>query len=168
MFFLTVDTTSSNINQFVPEVRMKNEDPECGDFKAIQLVQNKLLRLLNGTTVKDRVSTASLLTKFGIMSVNQLNAKVKLLEIWKALNVEDYPLKIKKQSQSENRVTTRNSQNERPIEIGKSNVTQSTSTSDAIRIWNKAPDILKDSKTIYQAKNQIKSFVKNLTNIANL
>ena len=94
--------------------------------------------------------------------MNQLNAQVKLLEVWKALNVEDYPLKIKQQTQSESGVTTRASQKGRPKEIGKTNAMQSTSTSDAIRTWNLAPDILKDSKTIYQAKSQIKSFVATL------
>ena len=69
--------------QLLGRVRVANEDPECGDLKAIQLILNKLLRLLNGTKVKDLVSTKSMLDKFGILSINQLNAQVKLLEIWK-------------------------------------------------------------------------------------
>ena len=82
--------------------------------------------------------------------------------MWKALNVEDYPLKIKQQIRNENGVTTRASEKGRPINIGKTNTTQNTSTSDAIRIWNICPDIIKDSKTVYQAKSQIKAFVKTL------
>ena len=148
--------------QLLGKVRTRTGDPECVDLKAIQLVQNKLLRLLNGTTVKDRVPTASLLQKFNILSVNQLNAQVKLLEIWKALNVEDYPLKIVQQSTREGGVTTRAAEKGRPVNIGKSNITQNTSTSDAVRIWNLAPESLTDSKTIYQAKNQIKCFVRTL------
>ena len=97
-----------------------------------------------------------------MLSVNQLNAQVKLLEIWKAINVEDYPLKIKLQTANESGVTTRASEKGRPINIGKTTTTQNTSTSDAIRIWNLAPDTVTDSKTVYQAKNQIKSFVKTL------
>ena len=31
------------------------------------------------------------------LSINHLNAKIKLVEIWKALNVEGYPLKINRQ-----------------------------------------------------------------------
>ena len=64
----------------------------------LQMVQNMLLRTLNGTKVKDMISTASLLDKFGILSVNQFNAQIKLLEIWKSLNVEKYPLTIKVQN----------------------------------------------------------------------
>ena len=118
--------------------------------------------MLNGTTIKDRVPTASMLQKSGMLSVNQLNAQVKLLEIWKALNVEDYPLKVNQQTKSKCGATTRASEKGRPINIGKTNTTQNTSTSDAIRIWNLAPAALTESKTIYQAKNQIKCFVKTL------
>ena len=32
--------------------------------------------------------------KFSLLSVNQLNENIKLVEVWKALNVEGYPLKI--------------------------------------------------------------------------
>ena len=58
------------------------------DFKSIQLVQNKLLRTLNGTTLKDMISMKALLEKFEMLAVNQLNAQIKLLEMWKSLNVE--------------------------------------------------------------------------------
>ena len=56
------------------------------------------MRALNGTKVKDMVSISSLLSKFGMLSVNQLNAQVKLAEIWKAINVEDYPLNVEQQA----------------------------------------------------------------------
>ena len=81
--------------QLYGQVRMLREDPCCADFGAIQLAQNNLLRVLNGTKIKDMVSIESLLEKFKILSVNQLNAQTKLLEMWKALNSKDYPLKIK-------------------------------------------------------------------------
>ena len=84
--------------QLYGKVRTTVEDPTCADFKAIQLIQNDLLRLLNGSKIKDRVSIKSLLNKFNVMSVNQLNAQIKLLELWKALNIKDYPLKIEQQS----------------------------------------------------------------------
>ena len=131
-------------------------------MNAIQLIKNKLLRSLNGTLLKDRVSTFSLLVKFGVLSVNQLNVQIKLLEIWKALNVEGYPLKIKQQTVQDVGATTRASRRGRPISVGKSKTVQKTSTSDAIRIWNLAPVTVTDSKTIYQVKSQIKTYVKTL------
>ena len=128
----------------------------------MQLVQNKMLRTLNGTKLKDKVSTASLLAKFNVLSVNQINAQIKLQQVWKALHVEDYPLQIKLQLASTTGINTRASESKRPVEIGKSNLAQSTSTSDAIRIWNLAPDSIKLCLTVYKVKKAIKEFVKSL------
>ena len=96
------------------------------------------------------------------MSVNQLNAQVKLLEVWKALNLPDYPLKIKQQSVAETGISTRASHMGKPINIGKSTITKNSSISDSIRIWNLSPSSITESKTIYQAKNAIKTYVRSL------
>ena len=138
------------------------EDPVGAEFKAVQLVQNNLLRTLNGTKIKDKVSISSMLDKFNMQSVNQLNAGVKLLEVWKALTVDDYPLIIKRQENNTEGMSTRADLSGRPIEIGKTALTQRTSVSDSIHLWNRAPNNVKDSKTLYQAKKEIKVFVKLL------
>ena len=88
--------------QLLGKVRTSMEDPVGAEFKAVQLVQNNLLRTLNGTKIKDKVSISSMLDKFNMQSVNQLNAGVKLLEVWKALTVDDYPLIIKRQENCPN------------------------------------------------------------------
>ena len=58
------------------------------------MVQNKLARLLNNKTLKDKISTKVLIADSKLLSVNQINAKTKLQEIWKVMNTENYPLKI--------------------------------------------------------------------------
>ena len=68
--------------QLYGRVRLNATDTEEAIFKSIQLVQNKLLRFLNGTV--------SLLAKFDMLAVNQLNAQIKLLEMWKSKNVDTY------------------------------------------------------------------------------
>ena len=75
-----------------------------------------------------------MLEKFKMLSVSQLNSNIKLLEKWKALNVEDYPLKIDlHEINPENRIT-RAASSGRPRKIGKSLLSQKTSVSDAIYI----------------------------------
>ena len=148
--------------QLYGKVRMTAEDATRGDIQALQKAQNDLLRMLNGTSVKDGVSVESMLSKFKLDSVNQLNARVKLLEIWKARNIVGYPLQISQQSTYNQRVTTRADKKERPIEIGKSALTQRTCISDAIRLWNRAPESVTTSTSEYQAKARIKEFVKTL------
>ena len=124
--------------QLYGRVRVSEQDPENTELKSIQLVQNKLLRTLNGTRVKDKISTMSLLKKFNVLAVNQLNAQMKLLEMWKAINVDKYPLQLKQQNSG------------------------ATTRADAVRVWNLAPDQIKDCKSIGQAKKAIKTFVEKL------
>ena len=77
--------------QLYGKVRTSISDPECAEFKSIQVIQNNLMIFLNGSKIKDMVSISSLLKKFGMILVNQRNAKVNLEEIWKSINAEDYP-----------------------------------------------------------------------------
>ena len=148
--------------QLYGKVRTCTTDPECTDFKAIQIIQNNLMRSLVGKKIKDKVSISTLMMTLNMLSVNQLNASVKLLEIWKALNVDDYPLKVQRQSRDDSRVSTRADSVKKPVEIGKTPVVQKTCVSDAIRIWNMAPDIITTCSSLSVAKSEIKKFARQL------
>ena len=64
---------------------MNELDKKDGLMKELQKTQNKMLRFLNKTRVADKINTGSILNKFNMVSVNQLNAQIKLCETWKAL-----------------------------------------------------------------------------------
>ena len=148
--------------QLYGKARSSDVSPKCESFKALQKIQNDLMRFLAGCQVKDKVSIRSLLEKFNMLSVNQLNAQIKLLEIWKAINVQDYPLVIQQQMIGDGMATTKAAARGRPCEIGRSQLTQSTCISDAITLWNIAPGAITGSKTLFQAKREIKKYVKTL------
>ena len=80
--------------QLLGKVRVSPNDPLQGYLDSIQKIQNKLVRLLNNVSLSDRQPTKALLNKIEILSVNQLNASIKLTELWKAVNNADCPLKI--------------------------------------------------------------------------
>ena len=64
-------------------------------MKRLQLSQNRMLRAINGSKISEKVSVKSMLDKFGLLSVNQLDqlaAQIKLKEVWKSLNSENYPI----------------------------------------------------------------------------
>ena len=82
--------------QLCIKIRWHDSDTTPKLLKDLQLSKNKMLRLLNGSRISDRISTASLLTKFNMLSVNQINAQIKLSEMWKAVNDEDHPFNISK------------------------------------------------------------------------
>ena len=51
----------------------------------------------------------------------------------------------------------------KPIpEVAKSKATQSAYNNDAKKLWNKAPNSIKESTSIHMAKKAIKTFVKSL------
>ena len=148
--------------QLYGKVRRSEDSPRCEDFKSIQKIQNDLMRYLTGCQLKDKVSIRSLLDKLNMVSVNQLNAQVKLLEMWKSLNIEDYPLKLQQQEIREGMATTRAATKGQPCDIGRTQLTQTTCISDAIKMWNAAPCAITESRSLYQAKREIKKYAKTL------
>ena len=110
----------------------------------------------------DWLRPVKLLKKFNMLSANQLNASVKILEVWKALHLDNYPLTINRQDNSTIGVNTRADVSRRPIEIGKTIMSQKTCVSDAIHVWNKAPIKVTESSTIYQAKKAIREYALSL------
>ena len=83
-------------------------------------VQNKMARFLNSKTLKDKIPTKVLIDQVNMLSVSQINAKIKLQEIWKALNIKNYPLKIPSQRASYEIINSRAMTGGRPIEVGSS------------------------------------------------
>ena len=78
-----------------------------------------MARFLNNKTLKDRVCTKTLLNNVNMLSVNQLNARIKIQEIWKTQNIKNYPIEIASQTVSEDRTNTRSNHEGRLIEVGK-------------------------------------------------
>ena len=106
---------------------LSEEDPTNNDIKAIQMVQNKMARLLNGKTLKDKIPTKTLLENAKLLSVNQINARIKLQEIWKILNIEEYPIRIELNNIHDNQVATRAMTKRTPVEQGNTNLLSKTS-----------------------------------------
>ena len=97
-----------------------------------------------------------------MMSVNQIMAQIKIQEVWKALNFQDYPVGIEKQFVKEVGPATRASTNGRLIEKGESCSAQKTCINDYIKLWNKLPSLVTECNTFYQIKVQSKLFAKTL------
>ena len=145
--------------QLLGKVRWNESDPLQAEMLAIQKVQNKMIRLLNGASLMDKISTKALLTNVKMLSVNQLNAQIKITEIWKAMHDPNHPLKIQKVNRESTVCLTRAVTNGDLKEVGKTNILQSTYISDASRIWNKCPASIKESESLWKAKTAIKNFV---------
>ena len=110
----------------------------------------------------DKISAKSLAGKLGLLSVNEINAQVKLTEMWKAVHSEANSLKITIKSKSCEAAVTRSDKNVVLMEHGLTELCKKTFLNDAAHIWNATPDSIKISKSLYSAKKAIKSFVKTL------
>jgi hypothetical protein len=64
--------------QLCTEVRLTEEHPKSQYMTKVQRLQNKMIRILEGTLVSDRKSTKTLLDKQNMLSVNQIAAQIKL------------------------------------------------------------------------------------------
>ena len=120
------------------------------------------LRILNGVRLIDKISSKSLAEKLGLLSVNQVNAQVKITEMWKAINCDSRALNITIKQKSSDAAITRADKNVTLMEQGLTELCKKTFLNDAAHIWNVTPDSIKTTKSIYSAKKAIKSFVKNL------
>ena len=102
VFFLVLVAESIFISklryglQLLGQVRWKEEDAQAQGLEQLQKSQNKLLRLLNSTRISDKINTKSMLEKHNMLSVNQINAQIKLTEMWKATNDSEHPFKSKR------------------------------------------------------------------------
>ena len=144
--------------QLYGQVRLTEDDIKTATLESIQLTQNNLLRSIENVRVRDKVSIKSMLTKHNMLSINQMHAQVKLTEMWKATNFNNYPLNIA-------RIQPANSGREsRSVTDGKlvEPKTLNTFVGNATRLWNKAPLSIKNSKSISTAKKEIKKYCKSL------
>ena len=149
--------------QLLGRVKMSNLECQNQDLQAIQLVQNKMIRFLNNRRISDKMKTETLITNLNMLSVNRMNAQIKLTEVWKALHFQNNPLNITLPIMDPNERNSRSISNGRlKMCNGKSLSSQATFLNDAKRVWNSAPQQIRECNSIYSVKKEIKSFVSTL------
>ena len=82
------------------EIRWSDSDTTDGVMKELQKTQNKLLHFLNKSSLKDKIKTKVILQNINMLSVNQINAQIKLTKAWMAFNNKNSSLiKLKKRQE---------------------------------------------------------------------
>ena len=105
-----------------------------------------------------------MLEALNLPSVNQLAVEIKLTETWKSINDPIYPIKIDRNrmgGEETNRVmrpgTSRELKDNARTKIGENSFCIS-----AGKLWNQAPQKIKEAATISQAKKLIKEYCKTM------
>ena len=115
-------------------------------------MQNNMMRYLTGSLISDKGNIKQFYKETNTLSVNQINAQIKLSEVWKAVNVINYPIKLTKKVASTNKITTCAVTNGELCEKGKKDITQNTYINDAVRLLNQAPSELQEANSLYSQK----------------
>ena len=131
-------------------------------LKDLQKAQNKLVRFLHNSKISDKIRTSKMLSDLNMLSMNQMNAHIKIIEYWKAENIPNYPIKVNKKSISDESMNTRSITTGKLVESGMSDLVKESFIGDGEKTWNKIPATIKNSKTLSMAKNEVKKFVKTL------
>ena len=105
-----------------------------------------------------------MLEKFGLLSVNQLAVQIKLIEVWKSINLPDHPLSLEAYTTHSPYLTQslRVRTNRIYNDSAKYSILQSSFHVEAARIWNQAPASVTAAKTIYELKRTSVRYVKTL------
>ena len=74
--------------QLFGKVRLNELDPIETLLESLQITQNKFARFVHGSNLMDRINTKLIFKETNLLSVNQLNAQIKLTEVWKSQNVD--------------------------------------------------------------------------------
>ena len=148
--------------QLCGKVRVNEEDSTQGEMEEVQKAQNKMLRLLNNTRIKDKISTKSILANLNMMSANQVNAQIKLTEMWKSTHTDNYPIQSQKLKYKPEVMSTRAANRGDLVIDAATQKSQATFLNDAFKLWNAAPNEIKNSNTLQIAKKEIRKFVTTL------
>ena len=150
--------------QLCTKVSVSTNDTISGVMKSLQLTQNRLLRSLNGSMVKDKISVKSMLEKFELLSVNQLSAEIKLVEGWKIVNIEGHPLTLDPYNHQAQ--TSHMELRLQPTRVFNDTYKLQRSSHsfniEASRLWNLAPAEIRSAPTLAAAKTAIRKYAKSL------
>ena len=153
--------------QLCTKVMTSEEETRSSSLKALQLTQNRMLRAINGSRVKDKVNVKSMLDKFNLLSVNQLSAQIKLTEVWKSENVEGYALSFEPYKRPRpnqdliSDLSLRPRANRIYNDIARLQISKHSFNIDAARLWNLAPREITSANSLSAAKAAILIHVKS-------
>ena len=120
------------------------------------------MRFLNNKQIKDKISTKNLLNNINFLSVNQINVQIKITEVWKSPNLTQYPINFNKAIINNSREGLRSGASGKLNEVSGSEKLKSSYINDGAKAWNLTPAVIKNCKSLFSAKVEIKKIVKTL------
>ena len=150
--------------QLCTKVQILNDDTKSTAMKSLQQTQNRMLRAINNSKIKDRVSVSSMLNKFNLLSVNQLAAQIKLTEVWKSVNIKDYAIVLDPYNRAPNpsEIDLRPKPKRTFDDLARLATSKYSFNVDSARLWNLAPPAATSARSLSLAKKAILAHVKTV------
>ena len=130
-------------------------------INGIKVIYNDLLRLLCSSKRENRKPIQEMLDQVGWLSINQMSCEIKLIEVWKSLNLENYCLKELFEKISSNK-GTRSETKIRLKSNFKTRLRESSFHYPSVQVWNTAPPSVTNAQSESQARTAIRDYVKTL------
>ena len=103
--------------------------------------------------------TVAIMKKLNLLSINQINAQIKLTETWKAINNDKViPINSLKIKQKEGDRKSRSATNGNLMELGTSNMARQTFINDSARVWNRAPQTIKNCSSLSVQRKKLRNW----------
>ena len=101
-----------------------------------------------------------MLEKLGWLSINQLACEVRLIEVWKALNQDDYCLKDIFERVQTKHISTRSTNQIRLRTNFRSRLGENSFQFPSVKLWNAAPTEVTGASSESKARAEIRKHVK--------
>ena len=150
--------------QLCTKVRQSEQVTKTEFSKSLQLTQNRMLRLINNSRIKDKISVKSMLKKFNLLSVNQLAAQIKLQEVWKSVHIKKYGITLDPYNahMPSTNLSLRPKVNRTFNDSSRLVLAEHSFTIDAAKLWNNAPSEVTSAKNLSQAKKASRAYALTL------
>ena len=148
--------------QLFGKVRLTEQEPTETLLESLQITQNKFARFVHGSSLMDRINNKIIFKESNLLSVYQINAQIKLIEVWKSKNIDSYPIQWTKRNEVIKRSGLKCTNKPELVISGTSLIQSNTFINDVARVWNAAPNEIKMCKSIGSAKRFIKEYIITL------
>ena len=143
-------------------IRISERDPNPTCIDGIKVIYHDLLRLLTSSKRKDHTSIESMLKQIGWLSINQMSSEIRLLEVWKGLNQDNYCLNELIEKAESNTGITRSAGLNKLKTVFKSKLRDNSFVYPSVQLWNSAPPDITTETIESRARKAIRAYVKTL------
>ena len=143
-------------------IRMSESDPNPKSIQSLKVIYHDVLRLLCNSKRSSHTTIESMLEQLGWLSINQLSSEIRLLEVWKGLNLDNYCLNELFEKATPNQGNTRSADLNKLKTCFKTKIRENSFTYPSVQLWNAAPPEITTAITETKARKAIRNFVKTL------